>query len=122
MIGLMKGRASRSVLCSAFASFLALSSTFALQDPASRHLPPAYVQTDAEIESVVVKGILANPEVFAAGMRVRVFHHVVTLAGFVQTRDAKEMAGKVARAVPGVREVKNQLSVRSSKSRNGDRR
>ena len=90
----------------------------ALEDspPAIAPAPPPHVQTDDEVESAVVKGIVANPEVFAADLRVEAIAGVVTLRGSVKTDGAKATAEKIARAVPGVREVKNHLTIRPPKA------
>ena len=90
----------------------------ALEDspPAIAPVPPAHIQTDDEVESAIVKGIVANPEVFAADLRVEAVAGVVTLWGSVKNEDAKATAEKIARAVPGVREVKNRLTIRPPKA------
>ena len=87
-----------------------LSSLDALEDP-PRPSAPAHRQTDDEIQTAIVKGIVANPEVFAAKLRVQVVGGRVTLRGTVQNRSASRMAERVARAVPGVRSVKNRLTI-----------
>ena len=95
----------------ALATLLAATAV-ALDESPPASPPAAHIQTDKEIESAVVKGIVANPEVFAARLRVEAVGGVVTLRGSVKSKDAKATADKVARAVPGVREVKNRLTVR----------
>ena len=94
--------------------FLALSagSAFTLEDPTPRPLAPAHLETDKEIQTAVVRGIVANPSVFAARLHVRVVRGFVTLRGSVKDRSAKITAGKIARAVPGVRGVRNRLEIR----------
>ena len=98
--------------------FLAVSagSALALKDPTPPPSAPAHLETDKEIETAVVKGIVANPNVFAARLHVKVVRGFVTLRGSVQDRDAKVTAGKLARSVPGVRGVKNRLEIRARKS------
>lgn len=59
-----------------------------------------------------MKGLLANPEVMAANVHVRVAARVVVLEGYVRSAAARKMAEKVARSVPGVLRVKNELAVR----------
>ena len=97
-----------------FAILLAATAV-ALEDPAPLNTPLAHVQTDDEMEAGIVKGIVANPEVFAATLRVDALSGVVTLRGNVKSEDAKANAEKVARAVPGVRSVKNRLTIRAPK-------
>ena len=96
-------------------AILLSATAVALEDPAPLNLPPAHLQTDDEIEAAVVKGIVANPEVFAARLRVDSWRGVVTLRGSVENDSAKRLAEKLARSVPGVRGVKNRLTVRAPK-------
>ncbi len=81
--------------------------------PAQRE--PAHIKTDEDIRFAVIKGLLANPNVLAADVRVQVKDNVVTLRGMVRDAEAKSVAAGVARSVPGVREVKNFLEVRPKK-------
>lgn len=84
----------------------------ALEDRAQVEPPPrVHAQTDLELEAAVVKGILANPDVFAARLRVEAINGAVTLRGSVRDASAKLMAEKVARAVPGVARVTNRLTI-----------
>ena len=92
-----------------------LTPAAALEDPPRPELPPAHIQTDEEIKTAVVKGVVANPSVFAAGLRVQVEKGAVTLRGFVHDEEAKTAAGKIAARVPGVRSVKNLLETRAEK-------
>ena len=89
-----------------------IGGALAHDEPRVSPSPPAHLSVDAEIEAAVVKGIVANPEVFAARLKAHVFRGVVTLRGTVQSADGRETAEKIARAVPGVREVRNKLLVR----------
>ena len=73
---------------------------------------PAHLTKDLEIEAAVIKGIVANPDVFAARLKAPVSHGVVTLRGTVKSADGRATAEKIARAVPGVRAVRNELLVR----------
>lgn len=102
------------LLCATLLS-ASLGQAFALEGPPPRQPPPAHLKTDDEIEATVVKGIVAHPGVFAAKLRVEAARGFVTLRGSVQDADAKAAAEKIARAVPGVRGVKNRLAIRSSK-------
>ncbi len=101
------------ILSLAAAACLTVATASAVKEPPERNVPAAHLQTDKEIQDAVVKGLLANPEVSAAGIHVVVLDRVVTLTGFVRTNSAKKMADRVARAVPGVRAVRNKLVVRS---------
>lgn len=83
----------------------------AAESPPSR-LPPTHLQTDEEIHTAVLKGLLANPNVLAGDVRVAVKNGAVTLTGTVRDKEAKAVAEKVALSVPGVQSVKNLLSPR----------
>ena len=98
-------------------AILLAATTVALEDPPPLNAPAApHVQSDKEIETTVVKGIVANPEVFAADLRVEAVDGSVTLRGSVKSKEAKATAEKIARAVPGVRTVKNRLKIQSLKN------
>ena len=86
-----------------------------LEDPSPRPSRPAHIQTDDELEATIMKGILAHPEVFAARLRVEALRGFVTLRGTVRNKDAQATAEKIARSVPGVRGVKNQLMITPAK-------
>ncbi len=75
--------------------------------------PPAHVQTDQELEAAVVKGILADPAVFAARLRVEAVNGAVTLRGSVRSKEAKTIAEKITGSVPGVVRVTNRLTIRA---------
>ncbi len=105
----------KSLLLCVFLVAANLGSAFALEDPAPRQPPPVHIMTDDEIETAIVKGIVADPAVFAARLRVEVDRGFVTLRGAVQNQAAKATAEKIARAVPGVRAVKNRLAINSAK-------
>ena len=104
-------RIKARLLCIFFVA-AGIGGAFAHDEPRVTPSPPAHLSEDAEIEAAVVKGIVANPEVFAARLHAHVFHGVVTLRGTVQSAEGRATAGKIARAVPGVREVRNRLLVR----------
>lgn len=79
--------------------------------PRIKPTAPAHLQTDKEIQEQVVKGLIANPEVLAAKVKVEVESGTVTLHGAVRSHGAKKMATKMTRAVPGVLRVDNRLLV-----------
>ena len=83
-----------------------------MEDPPRRELPPAHLRTDTEIKNAVIKGLVANPYVSAAAVRVEVHERTVTLRGTVRDQQQKRMAKEVTAAVRGVRKVNNQLIIR----------
>ena len=95
-------------------AILLAATAVALEDPSQLEQPrPAHVQTDKELQAAVVRGVLANPEVSAARLRVEVRRGVVMLRGSVRSEDARATAEKVARSVPGVVRVRNHLTIRA---------
>lgn len=97
----------------AFAILLSASAV-ASEGPAQLEPPPpVHAQTNQELEAAVVKGILANPNVFAAQLRVEATNGAVTLRGSVRSKDAKLTAEKVMRSVPGVVSIRNRLTIRA---------
>lgn len=67
---------------------------------------------DKVIASKVKTDLIANEETKARNIEVEVYRGVVQLSGFVETENAKKMAGDIARRVEGVVKVKNDLIVR----------
>ena len=95
-------------------AILLAATAVALEDPPQlEQARPPHVQIDRELQAAIVKGILANPEVSAARLRVEATHGAVTLRGSVRSADARAPAEKIARAVPGVVRVRNRLTIRA---------
>lgn len=68
---------------------------------------------DNSVITAKVKSLLAKDD-FLKSFQISVesFKDEVQLSGFVNTRDAKEKAGQIARSVKGVKSVKNDLIVK----------
>ncbi len=81
--------------------------------PPAAHVP-AHIATDAEIQTAIIRGIVANPTVMAADLRVHVQSGVVTLVGTVRNHAARKAAEEIAERAPGVLQVKNRLRIRSN--------
>ncbi|MDA8218897.1 MAG: BON domain-containing protein [Dehalococcoidales bacterium] len=69
--------------------------------------------TDAELWVNVTDALTWDPAIDHTQIRVSVFNTVVTLAGTVNSEDNKQRAEDIARNLPGVGEVNNQLKVLS---------
>ncbi|MDP2138591.1 MAG: BON domain-containing protein [Candidatus Didemnitutus sp.] len=67
---------------------------------------------DAVITTKVKSALLGNDDVKSFAVSVETVLGVVQLSGFVDTSKQKSAAGKVAAAVKGVKEVKNNLIVK----------
>ena len=67
---------------------------------------------DAAITTKVESKLFQDPKTSAFEVKVDTFRGVVQLSGFVSSEEAKARAGQLARAVPGVKSVKNDLAVK----------
>src|ERR1700733_4515232 len=67
---------------------------------------------DATITAKVKGDIFNDPSLKVLQINVETFQDVVQLSGFVDSVQSKERAGQIARAVTGVRNVKDNLVVR----------
>ena len=68
---------------------------------------------DSVLTAKVKSALIAASETKAHQINVETKHGVVQLSGFVDTAAAKNAATSVARSVTGVKDVKNELSVKS---------
>lgn len=68
--------------------------------------------TDRAVRQAVIDRLAAEPGLDAAGIGVAVDAGIATLTGHVASYAGREAAEAAARAVPGVREVVGQVSVR----------
>ena len=66
---------------------------------------------DIAIHMWVKNKLLQAPEISGLRVNVEVDKGVVTLLGNVKTKEARALAGSLAREVPGVQRVNNQLVV-----------
>jgi osmotically-inducible protein OsmY len=67
---------------------------------------------DSAITAKVKAAFIREPTVKAFDVSVETFKGVVQLSGFVDTATQKTRAGEVARGVTGVRDVKNNITVK----------
>ncbi|HEX2852302.1 MAG TPA: BON domain-containing protein [Opitutaceae bacterium] len=67
---------------------------------------------DAAISTKVKTAFVRDEAVKAIDVKVETFKGVVQLSGFVDTAIQKERAGSLAGAIPGVLEVKNNITVK----------
>jgi hypothetical protein len=75
--------------------------------------PKGYQRSDERIREDVSDRLTAHGRIDASDIELRVQGAEVTLIGFVDSREAKRAAEDLAEDVPGVREVHNQLRVRT---------
>ena len=69
---------------------------------------------DKADSSRVRNALSADTQYKYGGVNVQTFKGVVQLTGFVNSRDQKNRAGDLARNVEGVRDVKNNITVKES--------
>lgn len=68
---------------------------------------------DSVLTAKVKTALIASPDTKAHQINVETKDGVVQLSGFVDSNSAKSAATTVARSVTGVKDVKNELSVKS---------
>ena len=71
------------------------------------------VVDDSVITGKVKAALVADPTTKAHQISVETFKGVVQLSGFVDSSEARSRASQVAEAVEGVKDVKNDLELRS---------
>lgn len=67
---------------------------------------------DRAISTKVKTSLLADKDVSGTAINVDVVKGVVQLSGFVKSEQERQKAGQLARAVAGVKEVKNDIRLR----------
>jgi osmotically-inducible protein OsmY len=72
------------------------------------------VVDDSVITGKVKAALVADPTTKAHEISVETFKGVVQLSGFVDSPEARSRAGQVAQQIEGVKDVKNDLELRSN--------
>lgn len=75
--------------------------------------PQGFVRSDERVRELVCEALTDDDEVDATHMEVTVKNGEVVLAGTVEDREMKRRAEDCVERVPGVRDVHNQLRLRS---------
>ena len=78
---------------------------------------PARMRSDAAIRQDVERALFVDPVTESADISVAVEDGVVSLAGDVDSREEKRLAGNMARGVRGVVDLNNMLTVTPARSR-----
>jgi osmotically-inducible protein OsmY len=68
---------------------------------------------DSTITAKVKTKLFDDPQTSGFAITVKTYKGTVQLSGFVNSDKEKARAGELAKAVPGVKEVKNDLIVKS---------
>ncbi len=97
-------------------ALLALSSGAALlptgcSATSTRESTGEYVD-DSAITTKVKAAFVRDPVVKALDVKVETFKGVVQLSGFVDTPDQKARAEQIARNMPGVQNVRNNIAIK----------
>jgi hyperosmotically inducible protein len=71
---------------------------------------------DTTISTRVKAKMAADPDVSAMRIQVETLNGTVQLSGFAKSQDEKDKAAALARAVPDVKEVRNNIIVRPAGS------
>lgn len=69
--------------------------------------------SDVTVTSKVKAALIREKDLSAMDVNVETQNGVVQLSGFVDTKDQQERAEKVAKSINGVKEVKNDLRLKS---------
>jgi hyperosmotically inducible periplasmic protein len=72
---------------------------------------PGEYADDAALASYVRSRLAQDPAVPATSVEIEALRGIVSLSGYAPSQLAKERAGELARDVPGVREVRNDIVV-----------
>lgn len=89
-----------------------LSAAFlAFAAPAFAQKSAGNVLDDSGIASSVKAGLVAEKGVPSGDVNVEVYKGVVLLSGFVTEQSQKDAAGRVAKGVSGVKQVRNEISI-----------
>jgi osmotically-inducible protein OsmY len=97
--------------CSALAAAALLLSTLGCGSTSNRESTGEYVD-DTAITTKVKSAIFNEPSLKVLKINVETYKSVVQLSGFADTRADMDKATDLARAVPGVRSVKNDMRVK----------
>jgi hypothetical protein len=81
--------------------------------------PRGYQRSDERIREELNDRLTAHGYLDATDIECHVANGEVTLTGYVSTRRAKHLAEDVADDIPGVRDVHNQLRIRTSAGEEG---
>jgi len=74
---------------------------------------------DTAVSTKVKTELLTDKDVKGTEVKVRTYNGVVQLSGFVDTLPEKQRAIEIARAVPGVRQVRDDLIVKAPETAQG---
>lgn len=102
----MMSKLTRLVAAALMISFIAACAGSPTQESAGEYFD------DSAITGKVKAKLLEDKEVSGLAINVETFKAVVQLSGFAKTEAERRKAGQLARAVSGVKDVKNDIRLR----------
>jgi osmotically-inducible protein OsmY len=99
--------------------FALLAATVLASGCATTPRSPEQARDDAAITDRVYAALEANPVYYFQDVDVNVYDGVTRLSGYVWSADALYCAEKIARGVPGVTRVADQLQLERAMARGG---
>jgi hyperosmotically inducible protein len=94
-------------ICTLTIALLAL----AFAGPADASKSAGNMIDDSTINATIKADLIGSKETKAHYINVETYKGIVQLSGFVATQAEKDTAGKIAKAVEGVKEVRNSISI-----------
>ena len=82
--------------------------------------PKGYERSDERLKEIICERLMEDPEIDASEISVEVRNREVTLQGTVDDRRTKYEVEELIERCGGVKDVKNELRVRSRSSESGD--
>jgi hypothetical protein len=82
--------------------------------PHSGRGPQGYQRSDARIKEDICEHLTHHGMLDATGIQVRVENGEVTLAGTVESRQAKRLAEDILDSISGIKDIHNQLRVQAN--------
>lgn len=115
----MKSRTGLLVLNTTLAGLLALFVAACDKAPETKGAPPATTSVGTEIDDSVIttsvkSALLADPDVKSVDFKVETRKGEVQLSGFVDSQIQIDRASAVAKGVPGVKNVLNNVGIKGS--------
>ena len=92
-------------------SFLAIALALSLSVPAHASKSAGTVVDDNTINASVKANLIGSKQTKARHINVETYKGVVQLSGFAATQAEKDEAGKIAKAVDGVKDVRNDIAI-----------
>ncbi len=80
--------------------------------PVAQAADAGVVLDDSVITTKVKAQLLEDPATKAHQIKVKTYHGVVQLSGFVDSSESQSRAAEIARGVEGVKDVRNRLTLR----------